>query len=124
MTDVRALLEATFPIQSDFFSLEWVPDSEYRPASAAEDDFYAVVRLICWDFDGPELRIRDVKEQAVLLVPAHSRHDERLEAWFQGWREALLAVMKSQARAPEDFTRALLDSKRRLGGLLFPPPKP
>ncbi|WP_224368575.1 hypothetical protein [Hyalangium versicolor] len=30
----------------------------------------------------------------------------------------------SRPQTAEDFTRALLDSKSRLGGLVFPPPKP
>ena len=159
MTDLRPLLEATFPIESDYFALTWVPDQEERPPTAAEDDVYVVLRLICMCIEGGERLIRDVKEQLVLLVPAESRHDPRLEAWLRGLREALLAVMQSQdpavacddeaamyasnalacmlpmnlvqpevlklvrPRTAEDFTRALLRSRRRLGHMLFPPPR-
>ena len=127
----------------------------YRPDDA-EDDLCVVVRLICWDLDGTSRIIRDVKEQAVLLVPGRSRQNPRIEAWLKGSADALTTVMKSQVhpsvargdeeamsadnalacalphelvhpevlklsrpKTAEDFTRALLDSKR-LGGLLFP----
>jgi len=158
MVHMRALLEATFPIQSQYFSLEWVPSAD--PDAVAPDvDLYVVLRLITFHDDEGEHLIRDVKEQELLLVPARSRQDPRLEAWLTGTRQALLAIMHSQdpwcaggrswipdgctpvdymlpfnlvspdalqlvrPRTAEDFAKALLKSKRRLGGLLFPPPQ-
>jgi hypothetical protein len=101
MTDVHALLGDIFPIASQHFSLEWVsePQEPFRPDSADPGDLYVLLRLITWDmFDG-QMMICDVKEQPVLLVPAASRHDERLVAYLRGLRDALLAVMRSQDAA-------------------------
>ncbi|WP_224240453.1 hypothetical protein [Hyalangium gracile] len=160
MTDVRPWLEELFPIESDFFRLEWVPDSDYRPPHAAPDDLYVLVRLVCWYLNGAEMHIRDVKEQPVLLVSAGRRQDPRIEAYLRGWSAALTTVMESQdlsvgrddteamyadnalaclmpmdlvhadaleltrPQTAEDFSRALLDSRKRLGRFVFPPPKP
>jgi hypothetical protein len=45
-TELRALLEDVFPIESYYFSLTWVPDQPYeRPPSAEPDDVYEVLRL-------------------------------------------------------------------------------
>ncbi len=159
MTDLRVLLEATFPIESRFFSLEWIPGEQDLAAVPPDADLYVVLRLITYEEHAGERLFRDVKEQDVLLLPARHRQDPRIEAWLQGTRHALLTVMRSQdpwfgsdnpripagctpvnytlpfnlvspdvlqlvrPRTAEDFSRALLSSKRRLGDLLFPPPE-
>jgi hypothetical protein len=119
--DLRPLLEATFPIESSYFSLAWAPeeDQRQRPASAAKDDIWVVLRLICWEPDEESQHIRDVKEQPVLLVPGVNRHDERLEAWLRGLREALLTVMESQDPSVERDDQEAMYSENALA-CLFP----
>lgn len=155
--DLAALLYETFPVSSDVFSLELVPESinpDTGEVNGGIDDtrghLRATFRTVTWDVDGEARSIRDVKEQDVFLLAEDYRDDPRLPAYVEGWAAALRFIFERHAeltaagalpqqardaldwcmpsdlvhpgvlalkrpQTAEDFTEALLSSKKRLG---------
>ena len=97
-------LLAAFPISTDLFAL-WlvssttdhdtgatVPGIRVRPDGGT----IATLQLIVFDWVGDQRRVRDIKEQDVVVLKAKHRNDPRVDAYVTGWRDALLAVFESQ----------------------------
>ncbi len=155
--DFAAAFAELFPISSDTFSLELVPETvneetgEVNGGTAEHDGAWrATIRTVTWDIEGGQRSIRDVKEQDVFLGFADTFDDPRLPAYLEGWAAALRFIFTRHAelsaegalparvreafeqsmpsdfvcpdllalrrpQSADDFTEALLSSKKRLG---------
>lgn len=134
--DLLQTLEELFPVGSETFRLEFVPDVEVRERDNGETVALGVFRTISWDRDpsSGERMIRDVKEQQVYLGwPALYRDRERVAAYLQALEQALIEIPDGaleelmpadlihcevlelrKAKTSEDFAKALR-AKKRLG---------
>lgn len=119
-------LRAAFPIETELFSLvlahsatdyttgESIPVIRERPDGSTA----ATVQLMVYDLVGGERRVRDIKEQEVVLLAAKHRSDPRADAYLAGWREALLAVFQSQEALLERDPAAYEKLKHSVANLM------
>lgn len=110
-------LRAALPIQTDLFALFLVdPTKDYATGAEApgirvlpSGDTLVTLQLHVRDEVGGAVRVRDIKEQEVVLLRAKHRNDPRVDAYVAGWRDAVHRVFTEQEalarRDPAAFSR-------------------
>lgn len=95
--DVVAAFLELFPISSERFSLEFVPETVNENTGEVwggvqgidEGPLRATLRTIVWEVDGDTRSIRDIKEQELVWLSERHRDDPRARAYLEGWAQAL-----------------------------------
>jgi hypothetical protein len=96
--------DEALPIETEFFALLLVdPASDHHtgasmPGVRVRPDGHtiATLQLIVREVVGDQRRIRDIKEQEVVVLRREHRHDPRIGAYVAGWRDAVLEVFTQQ----------------------------
>ncbi len=111
---LSTLLRELMPVGAGYRELNFVD-----AAQTEQGDVRATVQLIQWEPRAEAGRaIRDIKEQAVVLVPAAFQADDRIEAYVRGWSiavaEVLAGTLSLEALMPHDLVHPDVLSLRSL----------
>lgn len=99
---LATVFDEQFPISSEHFSLEFVPESVNEGTGETwggvqETDgghLAATLRLFVWDVHEGERSVRDIKEQQVVVLHKDHVDDPRVPAYLEGWVAALRLVFE------------------------------
>lgn len=103
--DLASVFAEQFPIGSDTFSVELVPETVHEDSGeitggvheSADGRLLATLRTYVWEIEGGVRSIRDIREQQLVVLPAELSADPRVPAYFAGWAAALRHVLERHA---------------------------